>query len=289
MSLESCFVDANGNRLHLLSAGKGDGRDVLFVHGNSHCAGVWAPLMQSLASRGHRCFSLDLRGHGRSDKPAGGYAWEDLRDDVAAVLDALGFERALIVAHSRGGGASLLATAYHPGRVAGVIAFEPTTPMSRAAPPGSTEPPPALRMAQRATERRRTHFPGRDYLFDYYRQRDQFKDWQPEYLRALIEYGFEDVDGGIERLCPGWVEGKLFEAMLDDTPWREASPSDIPVHIVYGQNSGRLGPGRDPGAPVRRIFPAHQTTVMPDATHFGPMEHPAEFERLVVSFERTLD
>jgi pimeloyl-ACP methyl ester carboxylesterase len=145
-----------------------------------------------------------------------------------------------------------------------------------------------MRMAQRATERRRTHFPSRDFLFDYYRERDQFKAWQPDYLHALIDHGFEDVEGGIERLCPGWVEGKLFEAMLDDLPWRDAPRCDVPVRVVYGENSGRLAPGRDPDAPVRAVFPGHQMTVMKGVTHFGPMEHPQEFEALVLSFEASL-
>ncbi|HXH20953.1 MAG TPA: alpha/beta hydrolase [Dehalococcoidia bacterium] len=287
MTLESVYVDANGIRLHCLKAGRDGDRAVLLVHGNSHCGGVWAPLMESLRIKGYLCFGLDLRGHGHSEKPESGYDWSNLRDDVAGVIRGLGLARPLIVAHSRGGGASLLAAAYNPGLVRGVLAFEPTTPLSRAAPPGSAEPPPALRLAQR-TERRRTSFPGREFLFDYYRQRDIFRHWREDYLRALIEHGTAPVEGGIERLCPAWVEGKLYEAMLDEGPWLGVTNETTPVRLIFGENSGRLGPGRDPSRPVRTIFPQVQTEVMSGATHFGPMERPDEFERLILDFDSGL-
>jgi pimeloyl-ACP methyl ester carboxylesterase len=288
MALQSGSVATNGIRLHYLTAGPEDGRPVLLTHGNSHCGGVWRPLIESLAAAGYRCFGLDLRGHGHSDKPEEGYDWASLRDDVAGSIRGLELQRPLIVAHSRGGGASLLAAASNPGLVRGVLAFEPTTPMSRAAPLGSSEPPPAVRLARR-TERRRTSFPSREFLFDYYRERDVFRSWREDYLRALIEYGTEPVEGGIERLCPAWVEGKLYEAMLDDAPWKGVSASAPPVKLVFGEKSGRLGPGRDPLRPVREIFPHVEYTVMPGVTHFGPMEHPDEFERLVREFDAGLD
>jgi pimeloyl-ACP methyl ester carboxylesterase len=283
MPLKDGYVKTNGIRLHYVEAGEESGRPVLLVHGNSHCGGVWAPLMESLAAKGYRCYGLDLRGHGHSDKPESGYAWEDLRQDVAGVLESLALKDALIVAHSRGGGASLLATAYNPERVRAVIAFEPTTPISRAAAPGSNQPPPAVRMAER-TQRRRTSFPDRQFLFDYYRERDLFKHWRADYLWALIDYGTEAVEGGIERLCPGWVEGKLYEAMLDVGPWAGKTDASTPVRLVYGENSGRVGPGRDPSAPVRALFPGVTWQVMAGVTHFGPMEQPDEFERVVLEF-----
>jgi pimeloyl-ACP methyl ester carboxylesterase len=287
MGLESGFVQSNGISLHYLAAGPGAGKPLLLVHGNSHCGGVWAPLIEDLAGLGFRAYGLDLRGHGYSDKPDDGYDWASIGADVAGAVEGLGLQDALVVAHSRGGGASLLAAAYHPGRIRGVVAFEPTTPLSRATPPGSSGPPPALRLAER-TRRRRTAFPSREFLYAYYREREQFRDWREDYLRALVEHGTEEVEGGIERLCPGWVEGKLFEAMLDEGPWREAPRRDTPVLLVYGERSGRLGPGRDPAAPVTRIFPRARSHVMAGVTHFGPMEQPDEFRRIVIEFEAGL-
>ena len=51
----------------------------------------------------HRVVAPDLRGMGRSDVTAGPYLMESLAGDVAAVLDAIGIERATVVGHSLGG------------------------------------------------------------------------------------------------------------------------------------------------------------------------------------------
>ncbi|MFG2004119.1 alpha/beta fold hydrolase [Spirillospora sp. NPDC048911] len=51
----------------------------------------------------HRVLAIDLRGHGWSDAPRHGYAKEAMAEDVLAVMDALGVERAKLVGHDWGG------------------------------------------------------------------------------------------------------------------------------------------------------------------------------------------
>lgn len=65
--------------------------------------------------------AVSLRGHGDSDKPSTGYRIEDYACDIAALLDALGIERAVLAGHS---GSCLVARRValdHPGRVAGLV------------------------------------------------------------------------------------------------------------------------------------------------------------------------
>ncbi len=283
MALEPGFVETNGIRLHYLAAGDSSARPVVLLHGNTHCGGIWAPLIESLASQGYRAYGVSLRGHGLSDKPDSGYDWMSLKDDTIGLLDGLGIESALFVAHSRGGGVTLATALYHPGRVRGVIAYEPTVPLRRGdGPPANMRAPAGL---VERTERRRTHFPSREFLFDYYRQRDIFKNWRDDYLWAYIDHGHEAVEGGVERLCPGWVEGKLYEAMVDDSAWRGRTCPGVPVSLIFGDSSGRMAPGRDPAGPIQAVFPRATVGVMANASHFGPMEHPDVWERLVLEFE----
>ena len=66
--------------------------------------------------------AVDLRGHGRSEAPAAGdYAVESLAADIAAVVDALGLGRFVLVGHSMGGAAALAYADAHPERVAGLV------------------------------------------------------------------------------------------------------------------------------------------------------------------------
>ena len=74
----------------------------LFIHGWGCSCFVWRRNLPVLAERGIRAFAMDLPGHGLSDKPSGTeyYTAEAMADVVLATLDALGLERAAIVAHS---------------------------------------------------------------------------------------------------------------------------------------------------------------------------------------------
>ena len=63
--------------------------------------------------------ALDLPGHGRS-QPPGRNTIDGYRDVVLGLLDALGFDRAVIVGHSMGGGIAQTLALSHPDRVAGL-------------------------------------------------------------------------------------------------------------------------------------------------------------------------
>ena len=85
------------------------------------CTGLltWFPSISDLARR-HRVITLDQRGHGRgiaTDR----FSLRDCADDVAALLDALGLERAVVVGYSMGGVVAQRVWRQHPRRVAGLV------------------------------------------------------------------------------------------------------------------------------------------------------------------------
>ena len=63
------------------------------------------------------CISLDLRGTGESDKPEGAYTTEDLADDVAAFMNAMGIQRAHVTGLSLGAAIGMWLAAKHPDMV----------------------------------------------------------------------------------------------------------------------------------------------------------------------------
>jgi len=92
----------------------------VFVHGWSCNRSFFAPQAEHFAPR-HRVVSLDLRGHGESDKPQGPYLVAAFVDDVAYVIEQLGLGRVVAVGHSGGAMTVLQLAATHPGLVAGVV------------------------------------------------------------------------------------------------------------------------------------------------------------------------
>jgi pimeloyl-ACP methyl ester carboxylesterase len=86
-----------------------------------------APLARDLASRGNRVVTLDLLGHGDSDRPADPwrYSMGAFAEQVVALLDELGLEEAVIAGTSLGANVALETAALAPERVRGMVVEMP--------------------------------------------------------------------------------------------------------------------------------------------------------------------
>jgi pimeloyl-ACP methyl ester carboxylesterase len=115
---------ANGIELHYLRTG-GDKPPIVLLHGLTGNGACWTPLARSLGSD-YDVVMPDARGHGRSDKPADGYRYEDFAADVVGLLDALGIPAPILLGHSMGGMTAAVVASQNPRRVRGLILVDPT-------------------------------------------------------------------------------------------------------------------------------------------------------------------
>jgi len=102
----------------------------VFVHGWTCNRSFFAPQAEYFGRR-HRVVSIDLRGHGESDKPEGRYSIAAYADDVAHVIEQLGLGKVLAVGHSMGGIIVLQLAAAHPELVVGIVMVEPVRSLSQ--------------------------------------------------------------------------------------------------------------------------------------------------------------
>jgi pimeloyl-ACP methyl ester carboxylesterase len=107
---------------------------VVYLHGLLLDAELNRGIAQALAEQGYRVALLDLLGHGRSDKPthASSYRIDSYADQVIALLDHLGADKAVLGGISLGANVSLFAAAHYPERVQGLVLEMPV--LERAVP-----------------------------------------------------------------------------------------------------------------------------------------------------------
>jgi len=111
----------DGTKLYYEEAGSGT--PVVFVHEYAGDFRTWEPQMRYF-SRGHRCITYSQRGYPPSDVPTEPkrYGQDLARDDVIAVMDALGIDKAHVVGHSMGALTALLVGLRYPQRCLSVTA-----------------------------------------------------------------------------------------------------------------------------------------------------------------------
>lgn len=126
--MDSATIDLDGP-VHYLAAGS-DGPTVVFVHGLGGSHVNWLAVAPRVAERA-RVLVLDLAGHGRTPlgrRSASVHANARLLDRFVL---ALAPGPVILIGNSMGGLVSMLETAAHPSRVAGLVLIDPSLPLSR--------------------------------------------------------------------------------------------------------------------------------------------------------------
>ncbi len=251
----------------------GQGTPVVFVHefGGNHWS--WEPQMNFFARR-HRCVTFAARGFPPSDIPeeVAAYSQAQATDDIVAVMDAAGIERAHLVGLSMGGFAVLHAGLSYPGRVLSVTAAG------------------AGYGAEKAQE---AYFRGiSDQVAANFETRGA-AEFAPIYAEGASRVQFQDKDPR------GWA---LFAARLGQhsalgaantmrgVQMRRPSLYDLedrlrtlapPLLVMVGDEDDHC---LQPGLFLKRTVPACGLAVFPKSGHTLNLEEPALFNHLLSEF-----
>ncbi|MFM9888046.1 MAG: alpha/beta fold hydrolase [Burkholderiales bacterium] len=120
LKLHKIALPGRGITVEYAEQGERSGKPIIALHGVTDSWRSFEPVLPHLASELH-VMALTQRGHGGSDKPFAGYQPTDFADDVAAFLDAMQIERAVLVGHSMGSINAMRFAIDHPTRVAGLL------------------------------------------------------------------------------------------------------------------------------------------------------------------------
>lgn len=110
--------------LHYEDDGDPGAPPILVLHGITQSSATWAWLVPHLAAD-HRVVRLDFRGHGRSGRTPGAYAFPGYIADATAVIEQVLGGPAVVVGHSLGGGTAAGLAQTRPDLVRGVVLEDP--------------------------------------------------------------------------------------------------------------------------------------------------------------------
>jgi pimeloyl-ACP methyl ester carboxylesterase len=96
----------------------------VLVHGLASNLRLWDAVAERLHERGHTVITLDQRGHGRSDAPAGDYGNDVAVGDLRAVIASFGLHRPVLAGQSWGGNVVLELAYRHPGVARGIACVD---------------------------------------------------------------------------------------------------------------------------------------------------------------------
>ena len=119
------FARVDGVRIRYRDSG-GDRPAVLLIHGFASSLDTWDGVTRALAPR-HRVVSLDLKGFGWTDRPAGDYSPAAQARLVRGLLDHLGVQQVAVVAHSWGVSVALELALQAPDRVRRLALYDAWT------------------------------------------------------------------------------------------------------------------------------------------------------------------
>ncbi len=116
------FVMADDVELFIQEMGPADGQSIVFIHGTAAWSELWLETMAPLADAGYHCIAIDIPPFGFSENPvAASYGNQDQAKRIVALMDALEVQRAILVGHSFGGGATMETALMVPDRIEALV------------------------------------------------------------------------------------------------------------------------------------------------------------------------
>ena len=254
--------------VHVNYAEQGDptGAPVVLLHGFTDSRKSFDLVVPYLPASIRACV-MTQRGHGDSDRPESGYRSRDFADDIAAFLDAVGLDRAVIVGHSMGATNAMRFAVDYPNRVSGLL-IAATFASYRANPA-------AIEFWENGVSRLSDPI---DPAFA--------REFQESTLARPIPAAFLDAAIQESLKVPARVWRGAFEGFLEDDVARDLGAITAPTLIIWGDRDSFCR--REDQDALRAALPHARFVVYENTGHAIHWERPERFAREVAAFVEEL-
>jgi len=268
------FKDTN---LHVDDTG-GTGRPVVLIHGWPLSGQSWSLQVPVLHGAGYRVVSYDRRGFGRSDKPARGYTYDTLTEDLHTLLEELDLTDVTLVGFSMGGGevARYIST-YGPQRLHSVVfasAVPPYLMHTDDNPDGPLDPDVAAGMTASLTADQDSFYD--EFVTQFFSANGVLKVSQEQRHEALAMCKQADKKAALA--CMAAFAGTDFREDLAN--------ASVPALVIHGDSDATV-PFEGSGKRTHAAIPGSTLHVIADAPHGCNVSDPVEWNATVLDFLAT--
>ena len=244
----------DGITIHYEASGRGPA--VFLTHGYAAAGAMWEPQREPLNDAGYRLVSWDMRGHAETESPNDPAQYSEALTlaDMAALMDLLEMDRAIVGGLSLGGFMSLAFQLAHPERVRALVLCDPG--------PGYRSDEARAkwnRMAERSAanfEEKGLNAAGRS----------------PE-VQAAVKH--HRSAAGLAHSARGML-AQVDSRVIDHLP-----EIDVPTLVIVGEKDE---PYHDASRYMQSKIPSARLEMIPDAGHAANMDQPEAFNRVVLEF-----
>lgn len=261
-------IDRDGVKIHFEDAGSGP--PVLLGHSFLCSSEMWAPQVPVLAER-YRVINIDERGHGLSGNLTEPFDLYDMVDDVVAVLDHLGIERAVWAGLSIGGMVAMRAAMTIPERVSGLLLLDTHAGAETSFKKLKYG---AMALGVRTVGVRPFLGPISKLMFGKTTRKEKTE------LVAAWKDRFASTD------VPSMLLG-LGALVRRDSVVRGLGSVDVPASVIVGDEDASLPPPLS--REIADALPNASLVMIPEAGHLSALEKPEEVTEAMLGFLDSLD
>jgi len=288
------FFDGSDARISYWEWGDPAGQPILLIHATGFHARVWDQTIRHLPQQ-HRIVSVDMRGHGQSEKKGLLLDWSLVARDVGDLVDHLQLTDVIGVGHSMGGHCLTQVALARPGIFERLLLIDPVMME-----PGRYESNPYHDLtdpAQHPVARRRDAWSGWQEMYERFEDRHPYSLWTKEALEDYCRYGLRECkDGaGLRLACPPVMEASVYMGSINASLNGKLKGLTLPVTILRAK-------GREPGAEAVMDFALSPTwdrlhtefgnardVPLPHLSHFIPMQDPVLTAHFIMNADATAE
>ncbi|MDD7910864.1 alpha/beta hydrolase [Pseudovibrio exalbescens] len=253
----------------------GSSPPVLLLHATGLHAHCWDYIIRRLPDV--RFLAVDARGHGRSQQVNGPMLWDELGEDVVAVLDAVDFKGGFGVGHSMGGALLAYAASQRPTLFQRLLLLDPVLwpPSASAGNPHEMNP------EDHPVAGRRSKWRDPDEMLLKFRGKPPYSSWNREVLKDYCQHGLIEngQDGSCQLACNPAREAEVYVNACGTETYNGLADISCETTIVRARDkNGQDGPlsfGFSPTWPnLATAIPKARDIKLTEASHFFPQEQP---------------